>query len=257
MTAQSLQGRTAIVTGAGAGIGRAIALALAALGANVVAAVRRSNTGEETAALIKAEGGHAIAVQADVAQELAVQHAIDQALAQFGGLDIVIHNASSGLSGTPAALAAITDQMWDEQASVALDAAYHLARASFTPLKESGGGRYIILTSSQGLHGSARNPVYTAVKGAQRGFIKALAHEWGPYGITVNGVAPAALSDAAAAYLASNPAQRDAALAQFPLGRIGDPRTDVGAAIAALCTDDFRYVTGQTLCIDGGAFTLQ
>lgn len=254
---QDLKGRTAIVTGAGAGIGRGIALALAARGANVVAAVRRLPTGDETVALVESDGGCAIALETDVAQEAAVANCVARAISQFGGLDIVIHNASSGASGSPTSLVEVSDAGWDEQACVALDAAYYLARSAFDSLKASGRGRFIVLTSAQGLHGSARNPIYTALKGAQRGFVKALAHEWGPHGITVNGVAPAAISEAAAAYLASSPAIREAALAQFPLGRLGDPRNDVGVAIAALCTDDFGYVTGQTLCVDGGSYTIQ
>src|SRR6185369_4285470 len=114
-----LQRRTAIVTGAGGGIGRGLALALAAAGSNVVIAARRAATGDETLALIRAEGGRAISLRTDVAQQADVQAAVRAAIETWGGLDIVVHNASSGKSGTPTACESIDDAQWDEQAAIA------------------------------------------------------------------------------------------------------------------------------------------
>ena len=99
------------------------------------------------------------------------------------------------------------------------------------------------------------NPVYAATKSAQRGFAKALAREWGPHGITVNAVAPAALTDVARDYLARDPERARRAALSFPLGRMGDMRDDIGATVVAMCSDYWRYVTGQVVNSDGGYYT--
>ncbi len=250
-----LKGRTAIVTGAGGGIGRGLACALGLAGANVVIAARRASTGEETAKLVRKDGGVALALETDVADRAAVDRMVARAAEAFGGVDIAIHNASSGLSGKSFKLEEITDPDWDEQVGVALEAAFHLAQACFPYLRDTGRGRFIVFNSSQGLHGGAMNPVYAATKSAQRGFVKALAREWGPYDIVVNAVAPAALTDAAKVYLESDPERSRKALASFPLGRMGDMRDDIGAAVVALCSDYWRYVTGLTVPVDGGYYT--
>jgi NAD(P)-dependent dehydrogenase (short-subunit alcohol dehydrogenase family) len=254
-TDKLLAGRTAIVTGAGGGVGRGIAQALAAAGANVVIAARRALTGNETLAQIQAEGGSAIVVETDVAQRAAVDAAVAATLQAFGGLDIVVHNAASGHSGRPTKCEEITDADWDEQSAIALDAAFYLARASFTHLRGTGRGRFIILSSAQALHGGAMNPIYASVKSAQRGMAKALAREWGPHDITVNAVAPAAETDAAKLYFERNPQIRDKIMSLVPMRRLGEVQADIGGAIVALCSDHMRFVTGQTIPVDGGAYT--
>ncbi|HEU0199923.1 MAG TPA: SDR family oxidoreductase, partial [Burkholderiaceae bacterium] len=223
-----LSGRTAIVTGAGGGIGRGLAQALAAAGANVVIAARRAATGDETLALIRDEGGSAIAVQSDVALRADVDRAVNAAVEAFGGLDIVVHNASSGLSGVPAKCEEIDDARWSEQFGTALDAAFFLAQASLELLRKSGHARFIVLSSAQAFHGGAMNPAYVAVKNAQRGFVKALAREWGPLGITVNGIAPAAETDATKAHFERHPQLREQLFGLIPLRRMGDMQLDIG-----------------------------
>jgi NAD(P)-dependent dehydrogenase (short-subunit alcohol dehydrogenase family) len=254
-TGRPVEGRTAIVTGAGGGIGRGLALALAGAGANVVIAARRTETGDETRALVEAEGGRAVCVRTDVARRADVEAAVAQAVAQFGGLDIVVHNASSSQSSVPTKCEEIDDARWDEQFGIALDAAYFLAQAAFAPLRDSGRGRFVILSSAQALHGGAMNPIYAAVKSAQRGMAKALAREWGPHGITVNAIAPAAETDAAKAHFERHPQLRAQILSMIPMRRLGDVRDDIGGAIVALCSDQMRFVTGQMIPVDGGAYT--
>jgi NAD(P)-dependent dehydrogenase (short-subunit alcohol dehydrogenase family) len=253
--ARTLAGRTALVTGAGGGIGRGLALALAAAGANVLIAARRAATGDQTRDGIVAEGGQALSLACDVARRDDVHAAVQAALQRYGALDVVVHNASSGQSGRAAACEQIVDAAWNEQAGIALDAAFHLAQAAFGPLRASGRGRFIVLASAQGLHGGALNPVYAALKSAQRGFVKALAREWGPHGITVNAIAPAAQTESTQAYFEAHPQLHAQLLDTIPLRRLGDVRHDIGAALVALAGDSLRDVTGQTLPVDGGAYT--
>jgi len=255
MSTGILSNRTAIVSGAGNGIGRGIALALAAAGANVVAAVRRQETGDETVAMIAAEGGVGLSVRTDIVVRADVDAMVAAAVARFGGVDIVIHNANSGTSSRPVRLEEITEALWDEQGAVALDGALFLAQAAYPFLKASDAARFLVLTSSQGLAGNGRNPAYAAFKGAQRGFVKALAQEWGPDQITVNAIAPTAESDGAAAYFAANPGVRERVESLVPLRRVGSPRDDVGDAVVALCSPYTRFVTGQTIGVNGGNYT--
>jgi 3-oxoacyl-[acyl-carrier protein] reductase len=250
-----LRGRTAIVTGAGGGIGRGIALALAAEGASVVVAARRLATGEETLQEISREQGAALAVRCDVTVRDDVEAAVSAGVAAFGGLDIAIHNAVSRQSAYPCSLEEITDTRWHTEASVAWDGAYFLARSAFTHLKCSGHGRFVMMGSCLGRHGAAMNPVYTALKGGVRGFVKSLAREWAPYAITVNAVEPAAATEPTEIFLREHPELRADFLRNFPMGRLGDPQRDIGRAIATICSDDFGFVTAQNIQVDGGTFT--
>lgn len=251
-----LQGRIALVTGAGGGIGRGIAQALAAAGACVAVTGRRLSNCDETVKLIGTEGGTALAFQADVSDAAAVRAAVDAAVQRWGRLDIVVQNANAGGdSALPVALEAVTEDDWSRQAQVAWDGSLHCAQAALPHLKASGHGRFIVLGSAFGLHGAAMNPVYAALKGGDRGFVKSLAREWGAHGITVNAIEPAATTEPVEIFFAQNPAVRDAYLQMFPLGRMGSPRDDIGRAVVALCSDLMGYVTGQNLPVDGGLYT--
>ena len=251
-----LDGRVALVTGAGGGIGRGIAQALAAAGARVVVTGRRGSTCDETVATIVAEDHRALAVEADVSDEAAVQRAVQMAVEHFGGLDIVVQNANAGGdSARPIAIEDIGEEDLLRQARVAWDGSFLCARASLPRLKASGHGRFIVLGSAFGLHGAAMNPIYSALKGGDRGFVKSLAREWGPHGITVNGIEPAAATEPTEIFFAQNPAARDLYLAMFPLGRMGSPRLDIGRAVVALSSELMGYVTGQNIPVDGGLYT--
>lgn len=252
---QHLVGKTALITGAGGGVGRGIALELAAAGAQVVVVARRGATGEETAQLIRAEGGQALAVEGDVTRLEDMHRAVQATLEQYGGLHIVVHNATHGASGHPKQLQDFDDADWDAQVAVDLAGAHHCALAAYPALRASGAGRVILLCSTFGLHGAALNPAYAAIKGGIRGLTKALAREWGPEGITVNAISPSALTAASAAFFDTNPALRDSYIANFPLGRMGNERTDIGQAVAALCGPGMGYVTGQIIQVDGGLYT--
>ena len=249
-----LQGRCALVTGAGSGIGRDLALVLAGLGARVGVAARRMESGEETVRMISERGGEALALGMDVTVEASVADGIAGLVKRFGGLDIVVHNANNSASGYPAPADAVTRENWQAQSRVALGGAFLTARAAHRYLAVSGHARYLTLSSTFGFHGAAMNTIYSAQKAAFRGFVGSLAREWGPDGITVNAVCPAAATDATRAFFDQNPPMRDAYIRKFPLGRLGDPMQDLAQPIAALCTAAFAYMTGHILFLDGGVY---
>jgi 3-oxoacyl-[acyl-carrier protein] reductase len=252
MNDDSLNGKVVLVTGGGAGLGRAICLDLAQQGAAVVIAAP-GNNGAETAALV-AGVGVGRHVTADVTVAADVQRAVDTAVADFGRLDGIVHNATSRHSSGVESIDDITDDVWDDHVAVSLRGAYHCARAGFDALRESR-GRFVLLTSPAGIEGSAGRPAYSAVKGAVRGLVKSLGLEWGPHGITVVGVSPLAMTPAMADAYVADPQLERRLSALVPLGRVGDPATDVAPVVRFLLEDGSRYVTGQTIVVDGGRFT--
>jgi len=251
---ERLAGRTAIVTGAGGGVGRGIALALSAEGAATVIAARRRENGAPVAAEIPARGGSALCVQCDVGRREGVEAAVATAVSTFGGLDIMVHNAVHQRGSERVALEDVTGELWDEVAGVSMFGSYLCAQVALPHLKP-GRGRLILLSSTAGIEGSAELPVYSAVKGAQRALAKSLAREWGGRGITVNCIAPVAVSGGYETWASENPVVRDRVLARIPLGRMGDPEQDIGPVAVFLASDDGRFVTGQTLIADGGGYT--
>lgn len=251
--ATDLSGRTVLVTGAGGGVGRGIALACAAQGARVVVTSRGEN-GAETVALIEARGDTAEWVRCDVTRRSDVSAAIDSAVTRTGGLDALVHNATSARSSEPVRLEAVDNALWEEHASVSLRAAYYCAVAAL-PHLAARRGRFLLMTSPAGMEGSPTLPVYGIVKGALRGFAKSLAREWGPLGVNVNLVSPLAATPALDQAMIEDPAMEARLAARIPLGRIGDSEADIGPVVAFLLGDGARYITGQTVVVDGGRFT--
>lgn len=249
----TLEGKAVLVTGGGAGIGRAICIACAAAGASVVVASPGGN-GEETAALVTGAGGTAFWQPTDVTVSDDVDAAVAAARARYGGLDVVVHNATSRRSSGVETLADLEDEAWDDHVAVSLRGAFHCAKAAMAALAERG-GRMIVMTSPAGIEGSAARPAYAAVKGALRGFVKSLALEWGPAGIGVVAVSPLAMTPAMAAAYRADPTLQSRLEQLVPLGRIGDAALDIAPVVAFLAGDGARYVTGQTIVVDGGRFT--
>jgi NAD(P)-dependent dehydrogenase (short-subunit alcohol dehydrogenase family) len=252
-----LAGRVALVTGAAANLGLGIAEALADAGAAVAIGARTLAAAETAARRLHEEGKLALAVRNDVCAEHDAEDIVSRALQQWGRLDIVVHNASSRASSRPSLIEDIDDATWQEQWDVGIGAAQRLARAAFAPLAASGRGRFFVMSSTQGLHGGSMNPCYSAIKSGLRGFAKSLAREWGPHGILVSAIAPAALTEPAARYLEHNAAFARQIWSTTPLGRLGDPRYDIGRTIVAMCGDDWNFVTGLTLMVDGGNYLAQ
>ena len=249
----ALAGRTAIVTGAGQGVGEGIARALAAAGANVVVATRRAETGEPVAAAIRDAGGLACFVETDVTVGGSVEAAVSEAVGRFGALEIVVHNAYKPARAHR--LDDADDEVWAPNARTAVWGAFYCARAAYPHLRAAGlRGRLILVSSPAGVEGSATRPVYSAVKGAQRALAKSLAKEWGGDGITVNCIAPVAESPALTEAFAGDPDLRDAVAARTALRRIGQPERDIGPVAVFLAGDGASFVTGQTIVCDGGSF---
>ena len=252
MSATTLTGRTVLVTGAAAGVGRGIALACAAAGAHVVVASRREN-GLELVAAIEARGDIASWARCDVTDLDSVVRTVHESVARTGALHAVVHNATSVRSSQPHRLEDVDRALFDEHVAVSLRGAFHCAVASHDALRATR-GTLIVMTSPAGIEGSATLPLYATVKGALRGFAKSLAREWASDGVTVNVVSPLAFSPAMEDAIAADPAMEERLNRRVPLGRVGDPESDVGTAVAFLVGPDAHYVTGQTLGIDGGHF---
>jgi 3-oxoacyl-[acyl-carrier protein] reductase len=240
-----LAGKTILITGGGAGIGRALCIGAAAAGAKVIVTSQNEN-GKATA---EAAGNGATWVQCDVTK----RDEVDAAFASVDVIDGVVHNATSRLSSMPARLVDITREEWRDHADVSLTGAFHVATAALPRLPE-GRGRFVLMTSPAGMEGSPMNPLYGVVKGGLRGFTKSLAREWAPLGHTVNAVSPLSATEALTTAFANDPSLEGRLTQKVPLGWFGDPLRDNTPPVLFLLSEDARYITGQTLVVDGGRF---
>jgi NAD(P)-dependent dehydrogenase (short-subunit alcohol dehydrogenase family) len=255
-----LTGRTAIVTGSGRGIGLAIASLYAHEGANVVIA---SLGDEECASAVEAitrRGDSAAAKPTNVGRKSEIEAMVAFAVETFGGLDILVNNAQSwGTSErptpmpVPSPIETFDDAELDWTFDTGFRGTWWAMRAAFPHLKERG-GRIINFGSWYGQMGNQGTVGYNVTKEAIRALSRTAAREWAPHGITVNVITPAAKTDAANEIERSNPEAMAAALATIPMGRLGDPVTEIAPAALFLASDDARFITGQTLGVDGGVF---
>jgi 3-oxoacyl-[acyl-carrier protein] reductase len=244
----SVAGKTAIVTGAGTGIGRASAQLLAERGARVVAAGLQPEHLSETVELITAAGGEAIAVDADVSDPTAIEQVAARAQEAFGGTDVLVNNAAIYPIGPWHEMDAA---QWDEVFATNVRGYFLLAKAVRPQMIARGGGAIVNISSVTFFSGEALLLAYVASKGAVVGFTRALAREAGPEGIRVNAVAPGAFPTAATEIHADQDALWRDVLAAQSLKRRGEVE-DVARVVAFFAGDDSRFVTGQTLLVDGG-----
>lgn len=245
--AELLQGRVALVTGAGSGMGRTHCLELAAVGARVAVNDLDGAAAINTVEEIRERGGIAEAFAADVSNRVAVEAMVAGAARQLGGLDIVVCNAGNIHSGHR--LAETTDAEWRATFAIHVDGTMFVCRAALPWLERSQGGRIIIISSMWGQTGAGHSHAYCAAKAAQLGFAKSLARELGPSGTCVNAVAPGGVhtrmtADMTAAELKSD---YDA----IPLHRYAAPE-EISHLVAFLASDRAAFITGQTLAINGG-----
>jgi 2-deoxy-D-gluconate 3-dehydrogenase len=243
----SLAGKIALVTGASRGLGRGIAEGLAEAGADV-AVVASSARIAETAEAISALGRRAFAVQADLGQPDAVQTIVGSTLAAFGRIDILV-NCAGIIRRAPAL--DVTEADWDEVIAINQRAVFFLSQAVARDMVTRRRGKIINIASLLSFQGGITVPSYTASKSAVAGLTKALANEWAPLGLNVNGIAPGYMATELTEALQSNPERAASILARIPQGRWGTPDDLKGAAVF-LASDASDYVQGQILAVDGG-----
>lgn len=241
-----LSGRTAIVTGAGRGLGRAIVLALAGEGVRVVAAARSGDELDEVAAA--AGGDLVLPVRCDVAVDSDVEGLVDRALETFGGIDIVVNNAGIAPAGD---FLTQDPEVWRRAMDVNVIAPALLARRAARHFVEHGGGKVINVASTTGLRGKGSVAAYSASKSALIRLTEALAAEWARHGIQVNTIAPGAFSTDAQRAVLEDPAVLEKRIRKIPQRRIADP-AEIGALACYLASPVSNFVTGATYVIDGG-----
>ena len=245
----SLEGKVAVVTGGSRGIGRAICLRLAEMGAKVVINyVSRPEAAEETKAQVEALGSECLVVKFDVANGAEVQEAFKQITTECGRIDILVCNAGITRDGL---LATMKEEAWDQVMAVNLKGAFNCIKAGCRPMMKQRWGRIIIITSVVGFAGNAGQANYSAAKAGLVGLTRSAARELASRSITVNCVAPGYIDTDMTSELPE--AVKEKILAEIPLGILGDPE-DIAGAVTYLASDDARYVTGQAIHVNGGMF---
>lgn len=244
-----LTGRVAIVTGASRGIGREIALALAEAGAKVVVASRKQEGVEAVAAEIRQRGGTALAVAAHVGQEEAVAALVDKSVEAFGGVDIAVNNAGTNPQFGP--LLEATDSQWDKILEVNLKGAFYLIQRVVPSMQARGGGKIINMASVAGLRPSPAMGIYGVSKAGLIMLTRVMALELGPLNIQVNALAPGVIKTRFSSALWEAPEIAESVVRATPLGRLGETKDVVGAALF-LASSLSDFVTGEVLLIDGG-----
>ena len=244
-----LKNKTAIVTGAGSGIGRACAVALAREGAKVALVGRRKDRLEETSREI---GESAVVLAADVSQKDEIARVVEQTVAHFGDLNVLLNNAGVLHIGT---VEQITEEQWDETFNVNVRGLWLLSRAVLPQMRKAGGGSIINMASVLGINGARNRASYAPSKGAVVLLTKCMAIDHGHEHIRVNAICPSFVeTDLTAAVISRAPdpkAVRSARIAAHPIGRLGQPEDIAGLAVY-LASDESSWVTGSAFPVDGG-----
>lgn len=255
-----LNGKVALVTGAGRGIGRAIAVEYAREGASVALISRGQQSLNEAVAEIKSNGGKAIGIACDVGEKPQIEAAVARTVEAFGGMDILVNNAQSfGTEKEPAPFPVFTpiekfrDEEWERTFRTGPTATFWFMKAVFPHLRTSGAGRIINFGSHWGQKGFELTVAYNSAKEAIRGLSRTAAREWGKHGITVNVINPAAKTAELVKFIETNPEAAKAAEKRIPLRRFGELE-DTARVAVFLAGPDSSYLTGMTFQVDGGMF---
>jgi 2-hydroxycyclohexanecarboxyl-CoA dehydrogenase len=244
--------RTVIVTGAGRGVGRGVALAFASEGDNVAVLEIDPQTAADTEAALRARGVDALGVACDVGDKAAVDAAVAQVLARWGRVDVVVNNAQAVRFAT---VLATTDDDANVMWRSGFLGSLHVMQATQPHLAQTG-GVIINVISGAVLGGFGESGIYGAVKAAIRTLTRAACNEWGPAGVRVLCISPSAQTPALDIWKEQYPEAYDKRAKVIPLQRFGDPELDIGRALVALASADAHYITGATVTVDGGAYFL-
>jgi NAD(P)-dependent dehydrogenase (short-subunit alcohol dehydrogenase family) len=248
-----LNDKIAIVTGAGSGIGRAIALAMVREGARVVLVGRRKDRVEAVAREVHREGqGSAMVLAADVSKRAEIEHVLQETVKAFGGINVLVNNAGILHAGTAEQ---ITEAQWDETFNINVRGLWLLSRAVLPHLRKAGGGSIINVASVLGINGVRNRAAYSASKGAVVLLTKCMAIDHGHENIRVNAICPSFVETDLTAAVLSKAADPDAIrrerIGVHPLGRLGQPEDLAGLAVY-LASEESAWVTGATFPVDGG-----
>ena len=242
----SLQGRTAIVTGAAQGIGRAIAEALAQAGADVAVADLDPSRSAETVAAVEHIGRKALNIKVNVADTGETKSMVEQVLKAWGKVDILVNNAGITRDGL---LLRMKEEDWNLVLQINLNGTFNCTKAVLQPMTKQRYGRIVNIASIVGVIGNAGQANYSASKAAVIGFTKTVGREYASRNVTVNAVAPGFIDTAMTHGLSAD--VKDTLLKQIPLGRLGTP-TDIAAAVRFLVSEEAAYITGHVLHVNGG-----
>jgi NAD(P)-dependent dehydrogenase (short-subunit alcohol dehydrogenase family) len=247
-----LQNRVALITGAGSGIGRASAVLFAQEGAKVVVADFVRQSGLETVAMIKKNGGEAVFVEADVSKVMDAERMVNTAVETYGKLDILFNNAGINLEKT---VTETSEEEWDRVLNINLKGVFLCSKYAIPEMIRNGGGVIINTASIRGLVGQYHESAYCASKGGIVLLTKAMAIDYGPSNIRVNCICPGVIETpmhlAFLATLADPKREEQEMLKKIPLGRMGQPE-DVAKVALFLASDESAYLTGLTIPVDGG-----
>jgi NAD(P)-dependent dehydrogenase (short-subunit alcohol dehydrogenase family) len=245
----SLEGKIALVTGGGRGLGRAGALAFARAGAHVALLSRTRTQLEETAIAVEALGRKALVVLADTRNAAEVDAAVHATVAAFARIDILFNNAGTNIRKN---VVDMPDEDWHTIMDTNVKGAFLVARAVARQMVRQASGTIVNMSSMSAVSAEPTKAVYSASKGAIALFTKGLALELAPHGIRVNAIAPGyMLTSLVKGGLDADPERKKRVLARIPLGRLGEPE-EIGGALVFLASDAARYITGSTITIDGG-----
>lgn len=243
----NLQGKVAVVTGGGRGIGKAIAIALADAGADLVLAARTASQLEEVAEVVRSKGGQSLAVPTDVTVKKAVEKLMSTTVEKLGGVHILVNNAAIM---SPAPLLEQTEEDWDRVVAVNLKSYFLCTQAAGRYMTKQKYGKIINMASTGGVIAGPNNASYHASKAAIIHFTKAVAIEWIKYNINVNAIGPGVVDTALADQFVQK-GSRETMLKGVPIKRIADPK-EIANLVVFLASDLSSYMVGEHIIIDGG-----